>query len=70
MCVQENNSFSRKFENGVVLTTKNTEHPGQIRGKTHKKSKYRQSGFLTVSYFLLLKLSFPDFSLPSFKILK
>ena len=38
--------FPRKFENGVVLTTKNTEHPGQSLGKTHEKSKYRQGGFL------------------------
>ena len=41
-------NFSRKFENDVVLTTKNTEHPGQILDKTHEKSKYRQGGFLTV----------------------
>ena len=36
MCVQENDTFSRKFEkNGVVLTKTNTEHPGQIMDKTH-----------------------------------
>ena len=48
MCVQENDTFSRKFENGVVLTETNTEHPWRILGKTHEKSKYRQGGFLTV----------------------
>ena len=48
MCVQENETFSRKFENGVVLTTKNTEHPVQILNKTHEKPKYHQGGFLTV----------------------
>ena len=50
MCVQGNDTFSRKFENGVVLTEKNTEHPGQILGKSHEKSKYRQGGFVTVPY--------------------
>ena len=48
MCVQENDTFSRKFENGVVLTTKNTEHQGQSLRKNHEKSQYRQGGFLTV----------------------
>ena len=48
MCVKENDTFSSKFEKGVVLTTKNTEHPGKILGKAHEKSKYRQGVFLTV----------------------
>ena len=53
MCVQENDTFSRKFEDGVVFTMKITEHPGQILGKTHEKSKYRQGGFLTVDWVSL-----------------
>ena len=44
MRVQENDTFSRKFENGVVLTTKNTEYPGQILDKTHEKSNTVRAG--------------------------
>ena len=48
MCVQENDAFSSKFENGVVLTTVSTEHPGQSLKKKQKESQYRQGGILTV----------------------
>ena len=40
MCVQENDTFSREFDNGVVLTTKNTEHPGK---NLKKKMKNRNT---------------------------
>ena len=53
MCVQENDAFSRKFENGVVLTTMNTEHPGQILNKKQQESQHRQDGFLTVFMIIL-----------------
>ena len=48
ICVQGNDAFSRKFENGVDLTAMNTEHPGRSMNNKQVKSQYRQGGFLTV----------------------
>ena len=44
MYVQETDTFSRKFDNGVVLTTKNTEHPGKSLKKPMKNRNTVRAG--------------------------